>query len=59
MCLLSTVSTLPSCLPEILNLSERILARQKRIEEFTRSEVTGQKIMYAAVHSPRFAPDFQ
>ncbi|MEH6475820.1 MAG: hypothetical protein V7727_09025 [Sneathiella sp.] len=39
-------------LPEIMNLSDRILiARQGRIvEEFSTSEATEEKIMYAAVH---------
>ena len=46
------VMVISSYLPEILNLSDRILvARQGRIvEEFTPSEATEQKIMYAAVH---------
>jgi simple sugar transport system ATP-binding protein len=46
------VLVISSYLPEILNLSDRILvARQGRIvEEFTPSEATEQKIMYAAVH---------
>ncbi len=47
-----SVMVISSYLPEILNLSDRILvARQGRIvEEFTPSEATEQKIMYAAVH---------
>lgn len=38
--------------PEVLNLSDRVLvARQGRIvEEFTPTEATEQRIMYAAVH---------
>lgn len=46
------VMVISSYLPEILNLSDRILvARQGRIvEEFTPSEASEQKIMYAAVH---------
>jgi simple sugar transport system ATP-binding protein len=46
------IMVISSYLPEILNLSDRILvARQGRIvEEFTPSEATEKKIMYAAVH---------
>jgi len=46
------VMVISSYLPEILNLSDRILvARQGRIvEEFTPAEASEQKIMYAAVH---------
>ncbi len=46
------VIVISSYLPEIMNLSDRILvARQGRIvEEFTPSEATEQKVMYAAVH---------
>ncbi len=46
------VVVISSYLPEILNLSDRILVcRQGRIvEEFSPSEATEQKIMYAAVH---------
>jgi simple sugar transport system ATP-binding protein len=46
------VLVISSYLPEILNLSDRILvARQGRIvEEFTPNEATEEKIMYAAVH---------
>jgi simple sugar transport system ATP-binding protein len=46
------VMVISSYLPEILNLSDRILvARQGRIvEEFTPADATEQKIMYAAVH---------
>ncbi len=46
------VIVISSYLPEILNLSDRILvARQGRIvEEFSPAEATGEKIMYAAVH---------
>ena len=41
-----------SCLPQIMNLSDRsLMARQGRIvKEYTPSEVTEQKIMDAAVH---------
>jgi simple sugar transport system ATP-binding protein len=41
-----------SYLPEIMNLSDRILVcRQGRIvEEFSPAEATEEKIMYAAVH---------
>ncbi len=46
------VVVISSYLPEILNLSDRILvSRQGRIvEEFSPSEATEEKIMYAAVH---------
>ena len=46
------VVVISSYLPEILNLSDRILvARQgKIIEEFSTDEATEEKIMYAAVH---------
>jgi len=46
------VVVIASYLPEIMNLSDRILiARQGRIvEEFSASEATEEKIMYAAVH---------
>ncbi|MDF2367970.1 sugar ABC transporter ATP-binding protein [Sneathiella sp.] len=46
------VVVISSYLPEILNLSDRILvARQgKIIEEFSTEEATEKKIMYAAVH---------
>ncbi len=46
------VVVISSYLPEILNLSDRILVcRQGRIvEEFSPSESTEEKIMYAAVH---------
>ncbi len=46
------VIVISSYLPEILNLSDRILvARQGRIvEEFSPEEATEEKIMYAAVH---------
>jgi simple sugar transport system ATP-binding protein len=46
------VVVISSYLPEILNLSDRILvARQGRIvEEFSVEEATEEKIMYAAVH---------
>lgn len=46
------VVVIASYLPEIMNLSDRILvARQGRIvEEFNVSEATEERIMYAAVH---------
>ena len=46
------VVVISSYLPEIMNLSDRILiARQGRIvEEFRSNEVTEERIMYAAVH---------
>jgi simple sugar transport system ATP-binding protein len=46
------VVVISSYLPEIKNLSDRILVcRQGRIvEEFSPSEATEEKIMYAAVH---------
>lgn len=46
------VVVISSYLPEIMNLSDRILVcRQGRIvEEFSPAEVTEEKIMYAAVH---------
>jgi len=46
------VVVISSYLPEIMNLSDRILVcRQGRIvEEITPIEATEQKIMYAAVH---------
>jgi simple sugar transport system ATP-binding protein len=46
------VVVISSYLPEVLNLSDRILvARQGRIvEEFARDEASEEKIMYAAVH---------
>jgi len=46
------VVVISSYLPEIMNLSDRILVcRQGRIvEEFTPTEATEEKIMYAAVH---------
>ncbi|WP_319484307.1 sugar ABC transporter ATP-binding protein [uncultured Cohaesibacter sp.] len=46
------VVVISSYLPEIMNLSDRILVcRQGRIvEEFSPSEATEEKIMYAAVH---------
>jgi len=46
------VMVISSYLPEIMNLSDRILvSRQGRIvEEFTAAEATEEKIMYAAVH---------
>jgi simple sugar transport system ATP-binding protein len=46
------VMVISSYLPEIMNLSDRILvSRQGRIvEEFTAAEATEERIMYAAVH---------
>ena len=46
------VVVISSYLPEIINLSDRILVcRQGRIvEEFSPAEATEEKIMYAAVH---------
>nr|WP_325248056.1 sugar ABC transporter ATP-binding protein [Amylibacter sp.] len=46
------VVVISSYLPEILNLSDRILvSRQGRVvEEFSMDEATEEKIMYAAVH---------
>ncbi len=46
------VMVVSSYLPEVLNLSDRILVcRQGRIvEEFSANEATEEKIMYAAVH---------
>ena len=46
------VVLISSYLPEIMNLSDRILvARQGRVvEEFSSAEATEEKIMYAAVH---------
>jgi simple sugar transport system ATP-binding protein len=46
------VIVISSYLPEILNISDRILvSRHGRIvEEFAPSEATEEKIMYAAVH---------
>jgi len=46
------VIVISSYLPEVMNLSDRILVcRQGRIvEEFAPTEATQEKIMYAAVH---------
>jgi simple sugar transport system ATP-binding protein len=46
------VIVISSYLPEVMNLSDRILVcRQGRIvEEFSPTEATQEKIMYAAVH---------
>ena len=46
------VIVVSSYLPEILNISDRILVSQKGriVEEFTPSTATEEKIMYAAVH---------
>jgi simple sugar transport system ATP-binding protein len=46
------VVVISSYLPEIINLSDRILVtRQGRVvEEFTARQATEERIMYAAVH---------
>ncbi len=46
------VVVISSYLPEIMNISDRILVtRQGRVvEEFTAKEATEERIMYAAVH---------
>lgn len=46
------VVVISSYLPEIMNLSDRILVAQKGriVEEFSPTAVTEEKIMYAAVH---------
>jgi simple sugar transport system ATP-binding protein len=46
------VIVISSYLPEILNISDRILVAQKGriVEEFTAAQATEEKIMYAAVH---------
>ena len=46
------VIVISSYLPEILNISDRILVSQKGriVEEFSPSQATEEKIMYAAVH---------
>ena len=46
------VIVVSSYLPEILNISDRILVSQKGriVEEFTPATATEEKIMYAAVH---------
>jgi simple sugar transport system ATP-binding protein len=46
------VIVISSYLPEILNLSDRILVSQKGriVEEFSPAEATEERIMYAAVH---------
>jgi simple sugar transport system ATP-binding protein len=46
------VIVVSSYLPEILNISDRILVSQKGriVEEFSPSQATEEKIMYAAVH---------
>jgi simple sugar transport system ATP-binding protein len=46
------VVVISSYLPEILNLADRILVTRlgRVVEEFGISEVTEEKIMYAAVH---------
>jgi simple sugar transport system ATP-binding protein len=46
------VVVISSYLPEILNISDRILVSRKGriVEEFAADEATEEKIMYAAVH---------
>jgi simple sugar transport system ATP-binding protein len=46
------VIVISSYLPEILNISDRILVSQRGriVEEFTPDQATEEKIMYAAVH---------
>ena len=46
------VMVISSYLPEIMNLSDRILVSRlgRIVEEFTPGEATQEKIMYAAVH---------
>ena len=46
------VIVISSYLPEILNISDRILVSQRGriVEEFTPEQATEEKIMYAAVH---------
>jgi simple sugar transport system ATP-binding protein len=46
------VIVISSYLPEILNISDRILVAQRGriVEEFTPAQATEEKIMYAAVH---------
>lgn len=46
------IIVISSYLPEIMNLSDRILVTQsgRVVEEFTPAEATEEKIMYAAVH---------
>ena len=46
------IVVISSYLPEILNISDRILVSQngRVVEEFTPSEATEKRIMYAAVH---------
>jgi simple sugar transport system ATP-binding protein len=46
------VIVISSYLPEILNISDRILVSQRGriVEEFTPQQATEEKIMYAAVH---------
>jgi simple sugar transport system ATP-binding protein len=46
------VIVVSSYLPEIMNISDRILVSQKGriVEEFSPSQATEEKIMYAAVH---------
>ena len=46
------VIVISSYLPEILNLSDRILVSQRGriVEEFRPAQATEEKIMYAAVH---------
>ena len=46
------IVVISSYLPEILNLSDRILVSRggRIVEEFTPEEATEERIMYAAVH---------
>jgi simple sugar transport system ATP-binding protein len=46
------IVVISSYLPEILNISDRILVSQRGriVEEFTPAQATEEKIMYAAVH---------
>ena len=46
------IVVISSYLPEVMNLSDRILVTQsgRVVEEFTPEEATEKKIMYAAVH---------
>ena len=46
------VVMISSYLPEILNLSDRILVSRlgRMVEEFSIADATEEKIMYAAVH---------
>lgn len=46
------IVVISSYLPEIMNISDRILVSQngRVVEEFTPAEATEKRIMYAAVH---------